>query len=111
MQYYSYTVGQTHVVSLSGEHRRLSSMNSTEMRWLDMDLTAAAAARDRGEVTFIITHVHYPNVPSGYCSSKMGYCCAKGNVGLRSSPEGNEHFYALHGDNAESGACVDKFMT
>jgi len=111
MQYYSYTVGQTHVVSLSGEGSRLSSMTSTEMHWLDMDLAAAASARDRGEVTFIITHVHYPNVPSGYCSSKMNYCCANGHVGLRSSPEGSEHCSAVYGGGAETNACADKFMT
>jgi len=111
MQYYSYTVGQTHVVSLSGEGGRLRSMDSPEMRWLKRDLATAAAARARGEVTFVITHVHYPDKPGGYCSSKMNYCCADGNVGLRTSPEGSEHFSALHDGDIDEAACVNKFMT
>lgn len=106
MQYYSYTVGQTHIIALSGEQHRLSSINSTEMQWLEKDLAAAAAAREKGDITFIITHVHYPNSPAGYCSSKMTYCCANGRVGLRSEPEGAEH-HAPVGD----GDCAFSFMT
>lgn len=112
MQYYSYTVGQTHIVALSGEKSRLSSTTSAEMRWLEKDLAAAAEARKRGEVAFIITHVHYPEKPGGYCSSKMKYCCADGNVGLRSDPEGVEHFTQIHNDlNTTSDACESSFMT
>merc|ERR1719379_2328119 len=96
MQYYSYTVGQTHIVALSGESGRLHDNSSTEIRWLEADLAAASRARESGEVAFIITHVHYPNVPAGYCSSKMTYCCANGNVGLRTAPEDSEHFHSVH---------------
>merc|ERR1712166_655015 len=53
----------------------------------------------------IITHVHYPNSPAGYCSSKMAYCCADGRVGLRSEPEGTEHHASVR------GSCVNNFMT
>jgi hypothetical protein len=81
MQYYSYTVGPVHVIALSGEESRLKQLNTTEMDWLRADLAKAAAARARGEIGWIITHVHYPNVPTGYCSSIMPYCCAAGNVG------------------------------
>ena len=119
VQYYSYTVGQTHVIALSGEGGRLDSINSTEIQWLEADLARASAARARGEITFVITHVHYPNKPAGYCSSMMTYCCANGNVGLRGELEGNERFASLdthelsHGDGGGGGdpACVSRFMT
>lgn len=111
VQYYSYTVGQTHVVALSGEGGRLSKVDSPEMFWLEQDLAAAAQIRERGEIAFIITHVHYPNQPGGYCSSKMTYCCANGNVGLRSDPEGSEAFAPVHANATGDDACVDHFMT
>jgi hypothetical protein len=133
-QYYSYTVGQLHVISLSGESGRLKNNTSAEVVWLEKDLVKAKAARDRGEISWILTHVHYPNVPTGYCTSMMGYCCADGKVGLRTELEGRERFESLHyaspaaGDaeaavgaeveveaeaEAEAGAqaCVDSFMT
>lgn len=104
MQYYSYTVGQTHVVALSGERGRFGSVESEEMRWFEMDLAAAAVARDRGEITFIITHVHLPHLPTGYCSSVQSWCCANGRVGTGKS--------LLWGDAEGIGdACVDRFMT
>jgi hypothetical protein len=46
VQYYSYTIGQLHVVSLSGESDRLASNTTEEMRWLKADLADAAAARE-----------------------------------------------------------------
>ena len=60
-----------------------------------------------GKIDWIITHVHYPNIPTGYCSSMMSYCCADGNVGLREEIEGTERYKSL-----EAGkSCVDSFMT
>ena len=99
-----YTVGQTHVVALSGEQGRLASMDTPEMAWLEADLAAAAAARARGELTFIVSHVHYPNVPAGYCSSMMGYCCANGKVGLRQELEGAETFAALNATTSSAAS-------
>merc|ERR1711865_880292 len=90
VQYYSYTVGRIHVVALSGEGGRLKDPNGTQMQWLPRALQKAAAAREQGQIDWIITHVHYPNVPTGYCSSMMSYCCADGNVGLRDEIEGLE---------------------
>lgn len=117
MQYYSYTIGQVHVVALSGEGGRLDSINSTEVQWLEADLAAASAARARGQVAWIVTHVHYPNVPAGYCSSMMTYCCANGRQGLRRELEGRERFQNLSSsasdalDGAHDIGCVDSFMT
>jgi len=94
VQYYSYTVGPLHVIALSGESGRLNSNTTAEAVWLAKDLEKAAAARARGEISWIVTHVHYPNIPTGYCSSMMRYCCADGNVGLRGELEGSERFRA-----------------
>ena len=52
------------------------------------DLAAASQARRRGDIGWIMTHVHYPNI-GGYCSSMMDYCCADGRVGLRSDLQGH----------------------
>ena len=49
-----------HVIALSGESGRFLSLNSPEVAWLEADLAAAAAARERGEIGWIISHVHYP---------------------------------------------------
>lgn len=113
MQYYSYNVGNVHVVSLSGEAGRFGSVNSTEVQWLEADLAAADAARRRGDIAWIITHVHYPNVPTGYCSSHMTYCCANGRQGLRQRLEGLQRSQALpsFGANNAAPSCVDGFMT
>lgn len=105
-----------HVIALSGESGRFHGLNAPEVAWLEADLAAAAAARERGEIGWIISHVHYPNVPTGYCSSMMAYCCADGRVGLRSELEGRERYGDLElgdGEGARDGAaaCVDSFMT
>jgi len=83
------------------------------MVWLEKDLAAATAMRAAGKIDWIITHVHYPNVPTGYCSSKMGYCCAKGNVGMRTELEDFAAGYTpLPVDNnGTTGTCVTSFMT
>jgi 3',5'-cyclic AMP phosphodiesterase CpdA len=105
VQYYSYTVGPVHVVALSGEAGRLGKLDALEIQWLEADLAEAAAARERGEIGWIITHVHYPNVPTGYCSSMMSYCCADGRTGLRTELEGSERYAEA------TSSCVDTFMT
>lgn len=106
MQYYSYTVGRFHVVSLSGEGGRFSNLNSTQLKWLESDLQQAAKDRAQDKIDWIITHVHYPNVPTGYCSSMMSYCCADGNVGMRGEIEGAERYQSL-----PDKSCVSSFMT
>ena len=65
MQYYSYTVGRVMVIALSGESGRLSKLNSTETLWLKQQLLDAKSAREQGRIDWIVTHVHYPNVPTG----------------------------------------------
>jgi hypothetical protein len=115
MQYYSYTVGPVHVVALSGESSRLSSQDSEEMVWMMNDLEAAAAAKEAGEIAWIVTHIHYPNVPNGYCSSKMSYCCADGNVGMREGGlEEAAGFKRLMGEGEKGDgedSCVTSFMS
>lgn len=107
MQLYSYSAGPVHVIALSGESGRFTKFKSAEVKWLEKDLKAAAAARDRGEIGWIISHVHYPNVPTGYCSSAMGYCCADGHVGMRDAVEGLEGYTDL----PKGASCVDTFMS
>ena len=65
MEYYSYTVGGLHVVSLSGEKGRLGGNETAEMAWLMADLEAASEAKGRGEISWIITHVHTQKSPVG----------------------------------------------
>jgi hypothetical protein len=60
-----YTVGGLHVVSLSGEKGRLGGNETAEMAWLMADLEAASEAKGRGEISWIITHVHTQKSPVG----------------------------------------------
>jgi hypothetical protein len=92
------------VVALSGEKGQLSGNDTVEMQWLMDDLRDAAAARARGEISWIITHVHYPNIPQGYCTSHMTYCCADGRKGLREELEGEERWEDVND-------CVESFQT
>ena len=87
----------------------MRDMNSTEIIWLEQSLAKAAAARERGEITFILTQVHYPNIPVGYCSTVCDICCANGNVGLRENMDDIAHgtFQSLEPNQT----CVDDFMT
>lgn len=114
VQYYSYDVGRVHVVALSGESGRLSSPDGPEVSWLRADLAKAKAAKASGKLDWIVTHVHYPNVPVGYCSSMMTYCCANGKVGGRRELEGRERFSSLEpksGADPKADTCVSTFMT
>ena len=114
VEYYSYTVGGLHVVSLSGEKNRLGGNKTAEMTWLMADLKEASEAKGRGEISWIITHVHYPANPGGYCTSMMTYCCADGRKGLRTELEGSERWAALGATTPPTGApqsCVEDFQT
>jgi hypothetical protein len=64
--------GPVHVIALSGESGRYSSLTAPEVAWLEADLAAAAAARARSEIGWIVSHVHYPNVPTG-CGARYSF--------------------------------------
>ena len=77
--------GNVHWIALANEHSStmMGNPNTTEFRWLESDLQKAAAARARGDISWIFTVLHYPTMasnvksPGGYCTSlPHTYSCA-----------------------------------
>lgn len=60
--WYSYAAGPVWLHTFSNEHSYANG--SAQLAWIAEDLAAAAAAKARGEVSWVIVQMHYPS----YCS-------------------------------------------
>merc|ERR1712232_488063 len=74
--YYSYTHGGVRFIMLSAERGQL---NGTDLQtvWLQKQLEDALAMKKNGSIHWLLTFVHYPSKPFGYCTYNLPFCKAE----------------------------------
>jgi len=82
--WYSFAAGPVWLHTFSTEHSYANG--SAQLAWIQADLAAAAAAKARGEISWIIVQMHYPS----YCSHSYngGGGCITDAPRLRAQLEG-----------------------
>lgn len=74
-EYHARIHDNIYFLSLSAEAGRLDHFDSAHFRWLKYHLKRALSLKKAGVVSWILTFVHYPHLPTGYCSYNCDYCC------------------------------------